>query len=65
LVPSNDFKYPLEGVQIGFYKRTDTGVVFSDGAYKTTGHAFGAWVENHKAALDWYNYPDESQVWIF
>lgn len=65
LVPSNDFKYPLEGVQIGFYKRTDTGVVFSDGAYKTTGHAFGAWVENHKAALDWYYYPDESQVWIF
>ena len=65
LVPSNDFKYPLEGVQIGFYKRTDTGVVFSDGAYKTTGHAFGAWVENHKAALDWYNYPDDSQVWIF
>ena len=65
LVPSNDFKYPLEGVQIGFYKRTDTGVVFSDGAYKTSGHAFGAWVENHKAALDWYFYPDESQVWIF
>jgi LruC domain-containing protein len=65
LIPSDDFKYPLEGVQIGFYKRTDTGVVFSDGAYKTTGHAFGAWVENHKAALDWYNYPDESQVWIF
>jgi LruC domain-containing protein len=65
LVPSNDFKYPLEGVQIGFYKRTDTGVAFSDGAYKTTGHAFGAWVENHKAALDWYYYPDESQVWIF
>ena len=65
LVPSNDFKYPLEGVQIGFYKRTETGVVFSDGAYKTTGHAFGAWVENHKAALDWYYYPDESQVWIF
>ena len=65
LVPSNDFKYPLEGVQIGFYKRTDTGVVFSDGAYKTTGHAFGAWVENHKTALDWYYYPDESQVWIF
>ena len=65
LIPSNDFKYPLEGVQIGFYKRTDTGVVFSDGAYKTTGHAFGAWVENHKVALDWYYYPDESQVWIF
>ena len=65
LVPSNDFKYPLEGVQIGFYKRTDTGVVFSDGAYKTSGHAFGAWVENHKAALDWYYFPDESQVWIF
>ena len=65
LVPSNDFKYPLEGVQIGFYKRTETGVVFSDGAYRTTGHAFGAWVENHKAALDWYYYPDEGKVWIF
>ena len=65
LVPTADFMYPLEGVQIGFRKRTETGVVFNDGAYVTSGHSFGEWVENHESNLDWYEYPDNASVWTF
>ena len=65
LVPSADFKYPLEGIQIGFRKRTETGVPFNDGAYATSGHSFGGWVENHESNLDWYNYPNNASVWIY
>jgi LruC domain-containing protein len=65
LVPSADFKYPLEGVQLGFRKRTETGVVFNDGAYATSGHSFGGWVENSQSDLDWYGYPDKNSVWMF
>ena len=65
LVPTADFKYPLEGVQLGFRKRTDTGVVFNDGAYATSGHSFGGWVEDSQSDLDWYNYPDKNKVWLF
>ena len=65
LVPSANFLYPLEGIQIGFRKRTTTGVAFNDGAYDTTGHSFGEWVENSQSCLDWYNYPDNSKVWRY
>ena len=65
LVPTADFMYPLEGVQIGFRKRTETGVVFNDGAYATSGHSFGGWVEDSQSDLDWYNYPDKNKVWLF
>lgn len=65
LVPTADFMYPLEGVQLGFRKRTETGVVFNDGAYATSGHSFGGWVENNQSDLDWYNYPDKNKVWLF
>ena len=65
LVPSADFKYPLEGIQLGFRKRTDTGVVFNDGAYATSGRSFGEWVENHQSCLNWYNYPETDKIWIF
>lgn len=65
LVPSASFLYPLEGVQIGFRKRTETGLVFNDGAYATSGHSFGGWVEDHESNLDWYNYPDNASVWTF
>ena len=64
-VPSADFYYPLEGMQIGFRKRTETGVVFNDGAYAASGHSFGEWVENHKSGLDWYDYPSKEKVWIY
>ena len=65
LVPSANFLYPLEEIQIGFRKRTETGVVFNDGAYANTGHSFGEWVENSQSCLDWYNYPDNSKVWRY
>ena len=65
LVPTADFKYPLEGVQIGFRKRTSTGVPFNDGAYATSGHSFGGWVENCQSNLDWYYYPDNEKIWRF
>ena len=60
-IPSESFQYPLEGQQIGFRKRTSTGVAFNDGAYTD----FGEWVENYKACLDWYKRPNEQKVWGF
>ena len=61
MIPSESFNHPLEGVQIGFRKRTDTGVVFNDGAYKE----FGEWVENCNAYHNWYQYPNENKIWEF
>ena len=61
VIPSESFQYPLEGQQMGFRKRTSTGVVFNDGAYTD----FGGWVENCKAYLDWYKRPNEQRVWEF
>lgn len=61
MVPSESFRHPLEGQQIGFRKRTSTGVAFNDGAYTY----FGEWVENCKAYHDWYKYPNEQLVWGF
>jgi LruC domain-containing protein len=60
-IPSESFQYPLEGQQMGFRKRTSTGVAFNDGAYTD----FGEWVENYKAFLDWYKRPNEQKVWGF
>ena len=65
LVPSASFMYPLEEVQLGFRKRTESGAVFNDGAYATTGHSFGEWVENHQSSLDWYDYSNKQKVWTF
>lgn len=56
-VPSADFKYPLEGVDIGFRKN---GALF--GAYMTEGHSFGEWCENYTSNLDWYYYPTDNMV---
>jgi hypothetical protein len=61
IIPTGDFKYPLEGQQMGFRKRTSTGIVFNDGAYTD----FGEWVENYKACHDWYKRPNEQKVWGF
>lgn len=60
MVPQADFLYPLEGNEIGFRKRTESGVVAMFGAYATIGHSFGEWAENHNAFLDWYLYPDNT-----
>lgn len=61
VIPSADFQYPLEGQQMGFRKHASTGAAFNDGAYID----FGEWVENCKAALDWYKRPNEQKVWGF
>ena len=66
VVPMEKFRYPLEGVQIGFRKKTQTGAYAMFGAYVTRGHSFGEWVEDCQSNLDWYEYPtDENEVWKF
>lgn len=62
-VPMHDFRYPLEGTEIGFRKKTDTGTIAMFGAYITQGHSFGEWAENYTKCLDWYLYPVETYVW--
>lgn len=57
-IPKGDFRYPLEGVNMGFKKRDATF-----GAYMTPSHSFGDWSEDHLTALDWYNYPTLNQVY--
>ena len=58
IIPSGAFRYPLDGVNIGFAKN---GALF--GAYMTEGHSFGEWASNHEKALDWYNYPTSNMVY--
>jgi len=58
MVPDADFKYPLEGTEIGYRKKTESGVVAMFGAYTTIGHSFGEWAEDHNSNLDWYLYPN-------
>ena len=58
MVPDADFLYPLEGTEIGYRKRTESGVVAMFGAYTTIGHSFGEWAENHNSFHDWYQYPN-------
>lgn len=65
-IPVEKFCHPLEGVQIGFRKRTQTGTPAMFGAYTVRGHSFGEWVENCETNLDWYNNPaNKNDVWIF
>ena len=58
MVPMADFLYPLEGTEIGYRKKTETGKVAMFGAYTTVGHSFGEWAEDHNNYLDWYLYPN-------
>ena len=58
MIPDGGFRYPLEGVRIGFYKNGD---LF--GAYFIEGHSFGEWAANHTRAHDWYNYPTINKVY--
>lgn len=62
-IPTRYFRYPLEGCEIGFRKKTSDGTSAMFGAYMTKGHSFGEWAENHNDFLDWYQYPTENQVW--
>ena len=58
MVPEADFLYPLEGTEIGYRKRTESGTVAMFGAYTTIGHSFGEWAENRNSFHDWYKYPN-------
>jgi LruC domain-containing protein len=58
MVPQYDFAYPLEGNEIGYRKRLESGAVAMFGAYTTVGHSFGEWAEDHTRFLDWYLYPN-------
>ena len=62
MVPQADFLYPLEGIEIGYRKKTESGKVAMFGAYTTIGHSFGEWAEDRNNFLDWYLYPDKTQT---
>ena len=57
MIPYASFRYPLEGVNIGFYRN---GALF--GAYMTIGRSFGEWARDHTKCLDWYTSPTFNQV---
>ena len=57
MIPYASFRYPLEGVNIGFYRN---GALF--GAYMTIGCSFGEWARDHTKCLDWYTSPTFNQV---
>ena len=58
VVPTGAFRYPLDGVNIGF---ASDDALF--GAYMTDGHSFGQWASNSAMARDWYNYPTGNMVY--
>ena len=58
IIPSNTFRYPLDGVNIGSSR---SGKFF--GAYMTSGHSFGEWAAKKDNATDWYNYPNDNMVY--
>ena len=58
VIPSGLFRYPLDGVNIGYAK---DDALF--GAYLTEGHSFGQWAASHTASQDWYNYPTGNMVY--
>ena len=64
-IPAKEFAYPLEGVEIGYKKKTDSGAVAMFGAYVTWGHSFGEWAEDCTKSLDWYQYQyaTANKVW--
>ncbi|SEE28923.1 LruC domain-containing protein [Prevotella sp. lc2012] len=49
-IPSGTFRWPLEGVNIGFI--INGSILF--GAYATEGHSFGEWAMDRNRFLDWY-----------
>lgn len=66
IVPSGSFCHPLEGVNMGFrMKDKTTGASILFGAYDVGGHSFGEWATNRNQAKDWYDYPNESNVFVW
>lgn len=57
MIPYTSFRYPLEGVNIGFYKN---GALF--GAYMNMGKSFGEWAMDRTKCLDWYTSPTFNQI---
>ena len=57
MVPYASFRYPLEGVNIGFYKN---GALF--GAYMNIGCSFGEWAQDRTKCLDWYTSPTFNKI---
>lgn len=57
MIPYASFRYPLEGVNIGFKKN---GGYF--GAYMNKGCSFGEWAEDRTKCLDWYTSPTYNQI---
>ena len=57
MIPYASFRYPLEGVNIGFMKN---GALF--GAYMNLGCSFGEWAMDRMKCLDWYTSPTFNQV---
>lgn len=57
-IPTDDFRWPLEGHIIGTSK---DGVI--TGAYREYGHAFGQWAAERSKAQDWYLHPTITEVY--
>lgn len=66
VVPSGAFCHPLEGVNMGFRRKDKTtGASILFGAYDISGHSFGEWATNRNLAKDWYENPNESNVFVW
>lgn len=57
MIPYATFRYPLEGVNIGFSR---SGALF--GAYMNRGCSFGEWAMDRTKCLDWYTSPTYNQI---
>ena len=57
MIPYASFRYPLEGINIGFKK--NDGYF---GAYMNRGCSFGEWAEDRMKCLDWYTSPTYNRV---
>lgn len=57
MIPYASFRYPLEGVNIGF-KKNDA--LF--GAYMNLGCSFGEWSMDRTKCIDWYTSPTFNQI---
>lgn len=57
MIPYASFRYPLEGVNVGFKK--NDGYF---GAYMNRGCSFGEWAEDRNKCIDWYTSPTFNRV---
>ncbi len=57
MIPYASFRYPLEGVNIGYSK---DGTLF--GAYMNLGCSFGEWSMDRTKCIDWYTSPTFNQI---